>query len=206
MEQTERNPAQWLRYLLYIQFASFLLILISYLTPVDTWNTWAQRLLDAAVVYCLFRLAERYRGTAVLHTVTLAVVVASSLLSELWLWQMQQTSAAPDITGYNLVSRVLLVVTIAAFWSADWLLYRAHGQLVPEMERKWRILFFLQLLAAVILSGGSAVLVLLVTDGRIGQELYGKLVSALYIPTRGVDVLSMLYLVRTIHILEKKEE
>ena len=171
-----------------------------------SWEGLCQPLLDAAGVYCLFRLAERYRGTAVLHAVTLAVMVLSSLLSALWLRQLQQTGSAPDITGYNIVSRVLQVVTMGAFWSADWLLYRAHGQLVPEMGRKWRMLFFLQLLAALILSGGSAGLVLLVTNGGMSRELYGNLVSALHIPARLVDVLSMLYLVRTIHIFEKKEE
>lgn len=206
MEQTVRTPAQWLRYLLYLQFGAFALGLIAWLMPADTWNTWAQRILDAGSIYCLFRLAARYRSTAVLHAVTLGASLLSALLSALWLWQMRQTSSIPDSTVYSVVSGALTIVIMVVSWVAIWQLCHAHGDLVPEMANKWRMLFFLQLLAALMLSGGSAVLAALRTDDLVSRELYGILGNALYIPARAVDVLSMLYLVRTIHILEKKEE
>lgn len=148
MEQTVRTPAQWLRYLLYIQFGAFALGLIAWLMPADTWNTWAQRILEAGSIYCLFQLVaagSRYRKVAILRTVQLGLTLLTAALSALWIWQMRMTSSIPDTTLYSVVSGALTIVIMVVSWVAIWQLCHAHGDLVPEMAEKWRVIFFLHL-------------------------------------------------------------
>lgn len=208
MNESERTPAKWLRFLLYIELVGFVLSLLAYLTAKDTWNIWAQRLLEAGSIYCLFRLVQaglRYRKAAILHALKLGLTLVSAGLSAFWFWQMRYISAIPDTTVYNAVSQVLTTVIMVVSWVATWQLYHAHGELVPQMAKKWHILFFLTLLAGLILSLGSGILASLRMDGQMSQELYGKWFLLLQIPGKLVQLLSMAFLLDTIRILEKKE-
>lgn len=208
MNESERTPAIWLRYLLYMELAGFVLSLLAYLTAKDTWNIWAQRLLEAGSIYCLFRLVQagvRYRKAAILHALKLGLTLASAGLSAFWLWKMRYISVVLDTTAYNAVSPVLTIVIMAVSWAAAWQLYHAHGELVPQMAKKWHILFFLALLSGLIFSLGSGILAALRMDGQLSQELYGTCFLLLQLPGKLAQLLSTVFLLGTVRILEKKE-
>ena len=210
MNETRNETVKWLRLLLILEVAG-LVISLTGLIGLDLGSVrqWISRLLTAGIIYALFWLGiGRYRTSAVLKTICLAVTVAIALAGPVYV-HLVTTGAGEKAELYSKITGVISTVMLVVSWVATWQLYNAHADLVKEadatLEKRWRQLFWVSLLVAVPVSVVSAVLAGLVQDGTLGSELYGVLnILLISLPQRLVEALMIFYLYRTVKVLEKE--
>jgi DNA-binding transcriptional ArsR family regulator len=210
MNETRKEIAKWLRLLLILEIAGLILSLTG-LVGLDLGSVrqWISRLLTAGIIYALFQLgAGRYRTSAVLKTICLAVTVAIALAGPVYV-HLVTTGAGEKAELYSKITGAISTVMLVVSWVATWQLYNAHADLVKEadatLEKRWRQLFWVSLLVAVPVSVVSAVLAWLVQDGTLGSDLYGVLnILLMSLPQRLVEALMIFYLYRTVKVLEKE--
>ena len=210
MNETRKLTIKWLQLLLFLELAGLVVSLLG-LLPIDLYNerNWMQYLLNAGIIYALFRLGEgRYRTTAILKTVYLVIAVGTTLASPLYA-HLVATGATEQAELYSNIIRVLNVVMIAASWIATWQLYNAHADLTENadapLSKRWRQLFWINVAVGILASVVSYVLSMLVQKGSLNMEPYGVLnILLTSLPQWLVKLLGIIYLYRTIKVLEKE--
>ena len=210
MNEKRKEIVKWLRLLLILEVAG-LVISLTGLIGLDLGSVrqWISRLLTAGIIYALFGLGEgRYRTSVILKTVCLVITVGITLANPIYA-NLVATGATQQAELYSNITLVLNVVMMAASWIATWQLYNGHADLVENVDapqsKRWRQLFWVNVMVAIPVSAISYVLSMLVQKGSLSMELYGVLnILLMSLPLRLVDLLVIFYLYRTIKVLEKE--
>lgn len=214
MDKRNQDPVLWLRRLFYLGIAGFVLSVLDYLFPNDDWTTWVNLFLSALGILCLFRLSEsypRYRKVFILSAVVFGCSIVSQLLIsyESWLF------IAKDYEFDNLALRIpivsLTLVSSVVSWVSTYLRYHAHGALVeqddPGLARKWRNLFILTIAVSVLTSVASMILTLVQTMLGIGvTAVVSTVMAIIHLPGAIISILNLVYLWRTIQVVQLQEE
>ena len=208
-ESILRLKLPWLRFFFYGEIGCFLLSLLHYL-PINTnWVSWPQRMLTLGIILCLFQLTKcspRYQKSAIARSVQLGMTLLSAALGAYLLQQMFASTIFVTPTYLNILSGIIGLIAMAASWIATYQLYFAHGEMLeekdPALAKKWRILFPISLCVSLLTSFASSLIYLRGSSSLILSVLQ----TVLGLTGKGIALVSIVYLYRTLHILERKEE
>lgn len=209
-ENNKYFSVQWLRILFYLSFACFALSLLDFL-PIDNGLIdWPKRVLTACMIYCLFQMSNvlpRYRKAAIFRAVQLVCILLGALISFIWIhWAGLVHSTTMGFLRQSASFVVLIVSYIATYQ-----IYNSHGDLVadfdPALAQKWRQLFPITIVASILTSLGSLIVAMLqVTQNVGGAVMISSVQTIIMIPHVVIELVSLIYLRRTLKIFEGKEE
>jgi len=188
MDENKELLTKWLQVLMYIALISLINSVVDYLpfVPADA-SLWISRGIMLSMVIATFQLApvnRRYRTAAIMRAVMLGCALFTSF-----------------VFGSTLLSLAASIVSIISVYQE----YSAHSELVadkdPKLSRKWHSLFNWSILAAVLVSFGSVVVVLLVTMSAMDTGIVTDLIVLLLgIPQLVIQVVYMVYLKKMVTI------
>lgn len=145
------QKVKWLRLLLCFYVASFAVWALGYLPIFDRLSQWGDILVSAGIILCLFQsspFSKRYRGAAILKSISLVRMVFYALLPATVLFSMVQ------MPYYAVVITVIGFVELILSWLATYLEHRGHGELIveldPKLSKKWMVLFLCRLSFAIL--------------------------------------------------------
>lgn len=185
---------KWLQVLIYISIVSLINSVLNFLPFVPAAvTTWISRGIMVAMVICMFQLAPvnaRYKKAGIMRSVMLGCTLITAFL-----WASSILTLAASI------------LSILAVYQE----YSAHSELIADkdlkLSRKWHSLFNWGILAAVLVSFGSIVAVLIVsmleTDAVRTSAI---IVGGLSIPQLVIDVVYLLYLKKMTGYFQNKGE
>lgn len=182
MEFKKDLIAKWLRIMMYIALASLVNSVIDFLPFVPASVTaWISRGIMVAMVVCLFQLApanDRYKKAGIMRAVMLVCTL---------------------ITAFLYASSILTLAASILSIIAVYQEYNAHSELVAEKDAKlsgkWHSLFTWGIIAAVLVSFGSIVTVLIVAMLEMDAvRATSVIVGLLSVPQLVIDVVYLLYL------------
>lgn len=190
---SENAPARWLRYLFYLGIAGIVISCLSFLPLSEGWINWISKIPAAGMILCFFRLApsaQRYRKAAVYLLICLCGTVLATLV--------------PSLSILSLPASVCSLVGLYQEHSA-------HSDLTdpldPKLSRKWHSLFNWRLFSGVLLAFSSMIAVLIAVFLQLDETVIATvIVGILTVPSIVLDVFYLLYLNRTIHLLENHEQ
>ena len=187
---------KWLRILAYVAIISLINSIVGYFpfVPMPV-STWGSRGIMAATIYCMFNLSSennRYKKAAIFRTAFLGCALITSL-----------------IFGSYLLSIAASICSIVAVYQE----YAAHSEVLVEkdmtLSRKWRKLFYLEFIAAVMLSLGSSVAAVILMSSELQvnvSNISNIVILILKIPQFVIHVVRLLYLNKMItYFLSGKE-
>lgn len=184
--------AKWLRTLFYIHIALLAATCLSWLPIQDQWITWFKWALTIGTALCLTRLSSnhsRYTKAALFRILYIGGTMVNSLLF-----------FSP------------VIVLAAAIFSilGTYQEYHAHSQLITEkdavLSRKWSRLFGLTLLVEILVSFVSSILSVAITMLHWDNlNIIPFVTVAQSIPQLFVRVLYLIYMNRTVRLLEAEE-
>lgn len=188
MDENKELLTKWLQALMYIAMISLINSVVDYLpfVPADA-TLWISRGIMLSMVIATFQLApvnQRYRTAAIMRVVMLGCALFTSF-----------------VVGSTLLSLAASIVSIISVYQE----YSAHSELVadkdPKLSRQWHSLFNWSILAAVLVSFGSVVVVLLVTMSAMDTGIVTDLIVLLLgIPQLVIQVVYMIYLKKMVTI------
>ena len=206
---------KWLKILLYCEIAALAFALLEYIPGDNTLFTWLQRICQGGSLVCLFAVAfagKRYLTAAVLGSVRLVLTVAKSVIFLFYrLLLIQGIFSLEDMTLWSNISAVLGLIAMVASWIYTYQLYHAHGDLIKEQNstlcRKWYHLFFWALAAGIGLTLCSMIFSTIYTDmGLNNQTILTLFYSLIDVPGQIITLMGIIYLHRTIQIIQTQEE
>lgn len=206
---------KWLRILLYCQIAVLAISLLDYIPIGASLFTWLKRICQAGVIMCLFAVAfagKRYLAAAIFGSVQLVLTVAQSVIIFFFqLLMMQGILSMDNFESWSNFCAVLNLIAMVASWIYTYQLYHAHGDLIKEQDatlcRKWYHLFFWSLAAGILISVASMIFSTIYTDmGLNNQTILSLFYSLINIPSQVIMLMGIIYLHRTIQIIQNQEE
>lgn len=206
---------KWLRTLLYCQIAVLAISLLDYIPIGASLFTWLKRICQAGVIMCLFSVAfagKRYLAAAIFGSVQLVLTVAQSVIIFFFqLLMMQGILSMDNFESWSNFCAVLNLIAMVASWIYTYQLYHAHGDLIKEQDatlcRKWYHLFFWSLAAGILISVASMIFSTIYTDmGLNNQTILSLFYSLINIPSQVIMLMGIIYLHRTIQIIQNQEE
>lgn len=206
---------KWLRILLYCQIAVLAISLLDYIPIGASLFTWLKRICQAGVIMCLFAVAfagKRYLAAAIFGSVQLVLTVAQSVIIFFFqLLMMQGILSMDNFESWSNFCAVLNLIAMVASWIYTYQLYHAHGDLIKEQDatlcRKWYHLFFWSLAAGILISVVSMIFSTIYTDmGLNNQTILSLFYSLINIPSQVIMLMGIIYLHRTIQIIQNQEE
>lgn len=157
LDTNTQSVLKYLQILLCLHAVSIAVSLADYLPLFSGVTAWADRVLAAGMIICLFALAgvnSYYRIAGIARVIILLRSVVFALLPVPVLFSFYETPAA--LMAMNILSGIVLVL----FWLAAGFEYYAHSELSSAKSEKlakhWIILLVVNLLVAVIGSAVSA--------------------------------------------------
>lgn len=180
---------RWLRILAYISLASILNSLIS-LVPVvpASVTTWVSRGITVAAMISMFQLApvnRRYQKAGLFRALMLVCSLAAAFLY-----------------ASSILTLAASVFSIIAVYQE----YSAHSELIADKDTKlsgkWHSLFNWGIVAAVLISFGSIIAVLIVTMLQMDAvTITAVIVGVLSVPQLVIDIVYILYLRRMVALI-----
>lgn len=185
----ENNTTQWLRYLLYVGIAALANTVLSAIPLLGGLSGWISLAISAATVFLMYKLQsanERYFKAAIFGVVPLIISILGRL----------------GISFLPLLGAICGLV-------AQYQEFAAHGELIqqwdPKLANKWGSLFWLQFAVTLISTLlGSVFAAVLVASGSMDMETAtAMIVVAVAMVTLLLEVLYLVYLKKTIRLLEQ---
>lgn len=199
-----KDPVQLLRILFHIQAAGLALSVLDSLLKNDSWISWINILLMVGTVFCLILLTPantRYGKAGMFRAVQLLCRLFNMVASAWVLYLFRSSGVTPEIP---LIFQLVSLAALATNWISNYYLFTAHADLVaeedPTLSQKWRQLFLITLVTALLTSLLSYIL----TTAAPGAP--SILYTLLLIPGNILALIALLYLWRTIKILRTLEE
>jgi len=195
-ESIENRPepfSKWLHVLMYIAIASVINSAMNFLPFVPAAVTaWISRGIMVAMVVCMFQMApanDRYKKAGIMRAVMLGCILITAFLY-----------------ASSLLSLVASILSIIAVYQE----YSAHSELVADKDAnlsgKWHSLFTWGIIAAVLVSVGSTVAVLIMSLLEMDAvRVASIIIGILGIPQMILDIVYMMYIKKMITILEEGE-
>ncbi len=201
--------------LLYLQIAGLICSLLTYIPLGSTLLQWLQRICNAGSIVCLFMVAfagRRYLTAAIFGSAQFALALCQDGIA-LWsrMMLLQGVLSVEEMLKHNNFGAALNLIAGIAGTIYIYQLYRAHAELVKELDaslsRKWKRLFGWELLAGILISVASMIFATIyVGMGGNMPLLSSAFYTLIYIPSHIVTLISILYLKRTIRLLQSSEE
>ncbi len=194
MEVKNGLVTKWLKILAYISLASILNSLISLIPIVPAAvTTWVSRGITVAAIFSLFQLApvnNRYQKAGRFR----AIMLGCSL-----------------VAAYLFTSSILTLAASVFSIIAVYQEYSAHSELIADKDNKlsgkWHSLFNWGIVAAVLVSFGSIIAVLIVTMLQMDAvTITAGIVGILSVPQLVIDVVYILYLKRMVDLMQDEGE
>lgn len=215
MQIYKADIIKWLKILLYCQIAALVFTLLDYIPLSINLFLWPKRLCQVGSILCLFGLAfagRRYRIAAIFGTIQFSLTIIQSVIFvfvRLLMWQ--GIYGTEDFEAWSQFCAVLNLVGMVAGWVYLYHYFHAHGDLIqdddPALSRKWNNLFFWELAAGILLSIASMIFSNLYLEMETQlQNISTLFYTVIRIPRHIVALLGILYLNRTIHIVQNWEE
>lgn len=214
MQKNTTNLIKWLKLLLYCEIAALAFSLLDYIPIGSNLFTWLKRICQAGSILCLFAVAfagKRYLAAAIFGSVQLVLTVAQSVIFIfVQLLMRQGIYGIKDFETWNEICTVLNLVAMVASWIYTYQLYHAHGDLIKEQDaslcRKWYHLFFWALAAGIFTTVASMIFsTVYMKMGLNTQSIVTLFYSLIKIPVRIIMLFGILYLNRTIQIIQNRE-
>ena len=215
MQNNKIYLIKWLRILLYFESAALVFSLLDYIPIGFSLFTWLIRICQIGTIVCLFGVTfagKRYLTAAVLGSVQLVLTVAQSVIIFFFqLLMMQGILRTDDFKAWSNFCAVLNLIAMVAGWIYTYQLYHAHGNLIKEQDatlwRKWHHLFFWSLAAGIGITLCSMIFSTIYTDmGLNNQTILTLFYSLIDVPGQIITLMGIIYLHRTIQIIQTQEE
>ena len=138
MKPMTKQKAQWLQILFILQLTAMLLTLFTTVAPLFSFHpngnlfNWLHRIINLATLLCLLLLPGYFLPSAI----TKAILLLCNLLT-IALPRMIPT-IGPD--GYRIGIQIINWITPFLAVASIYLEYNAHGRMVPENGRAWKML------------------------------------------------------------------
>jgi hypothetical protein len=215
MQNNKIDLIKWLRILLYFESAALVFSLLDYIPIGFSLFTWLIRICQIGTIVCLFGVTfagKRYLAAAILGSIQLILTVAQSVIifffNLLLLWGIVSME---DFEAWSSFCAVLSLIAMVAGWIYTYQYYHANGDLIkksnPSLCRKWYHLFFWNLLIGIGITISSMIFSTIYRNmGLNNQTLLTLFYSLIKIPNQIIMLMGVLYLHRTIQIIERKEE
>jgi len=185
----ENNCTKWLQYLLYVGIAALANTILSAVPLLDGLSGWISLAINAATVFLLYKLqpsCERYFKAAIFRAVPLILGILGRL-------------------GISVLPLLAALCGIVAEYQE----FASHGELIQawdtKLAGKWSSLFWLQFAVSIITTLlGSVFTAVLVAGGGMDMETATAMLTVVVaMVTLLLDVLYLVYLRKTIRLLEK---
>lgn len=215
MTDNRKKTIQWLYILLYLQIAVLVFSLLDYIPINTSLFQWLKRLCNASSLVCLFMLAaagKRYMRAAILGSVQFILSLSQAVMQFLiQLLLLQGMIGTEDITKYSDIPAALNLVAMVAGIIYTYQLYHAHGDLIRDLDatlsRKWRRLFGWSFAVGILVTAASMIFATVYTNfGLNSQAILSIFYTLIDIPGQIILLISVLYLHRTIQIIQSREE
>ena len=206
---------KWLKILLYCEIAALVFSLLDYIPIGFSLFTWLIRICQIGTIVCLFGVTfagKRYLAAAILGSIQLILTVAQSVIIFFFqLLMMQGILHTDDFKAWSNFCAVLNLIAMVAGWIYTYQLYHAHGNLIKEQDatlwRKWHHLFFWSLAAGIGVTLCSMIFSTIYTDmGLNNQTILTLFYSLIGVPGQIITLMGIIYLHRTIQIIQTQEE
>lgn len=194
MEDKRIDFVKWFRVLIYTAIAGLINILLGMPTFIPAVvTTWVSRIIMAAIVFVMFKLApanDRYKKVAIQRTLVLAITIATEFM---------QTAAI-----LTLIAGILSIV-------AEYQEYHAHSELIEEKDHqlsgKWTSLFMWSIIVGLVLAFVSTAASMLAAIAGVDVEKAAVIIAAvMMIPEYIIDILYILYLKKMVVIFQTDRE
>lgn len=179
---------KWLKFLFTVQLVSFAVSVVSLFGILNALTQWVSIGLAVCVVVAMFQLGsvnERYRKAFIFTVVQLVGTLGGLLLP----------------------NTIFSLVTSIGSFVAAYQQYQGHSEITEAgdsvLSRKWHSLFIWELVVGVI--AGVISIVAAVIGGLAGAEtaaLVSIVLAIVALPTLGLQVLYLLYMKKTLALLE----
>jgi hypothetical protein len=210
MEEKKVDSIRWIRCMFYLNVASLAISLLGFLPINNNWIAWPNRALTAATLYrmfCMGVFSNRYKIAAIFRTVQFAYSLISAVVTIFMARWVATTGNYSSLQIYNTVSTLIGSVILVLGWIGTYQLYHAHADLVaeksPSLEKKWSNFFWVSLLIGIAASVATSLLAL-TYDWLPGYS--AAVISTIVnnLSTKLVSLICVIYLYRTIGVLEKE--
>lgn len=199
-----KDPVQLLRILFYIQAAGLALSVLDSLLSNDGWIDWINILLMIGTVFCLILLTPsntRYCKAGMFRAVQLLCLLFNMVASAWAFYLVRNSGTVPET---SVLSWIASLAALAMNWISNYYLFTAHADLVaPEdlvLSQKWRQLFLILVVAALLT--GLLSYILATAAPKAPFFLY----TLIMLPEKILALIALLYLRRTIKIVQTLEE
>ena len=182
---------KWLRFLLYIQLAGFILAILNLIPGVNRLMTWLSYLLNAGMLCALFMLSPaciRYRKSAICRVIHLSCLILVLIIKNM-----------------GMLGSIITLAGSVCGIIASYQEYHGHGEMVKEadqkLENQWGKLFIWQIVVGVLLGVGTTagVAISMVSGGAISVD---TVVAVISLPSLVLQVVYLIYLKRTLNALQ----
>lgn len=211
MEEKKVDSIRWIRCMFYLNVASLAISLLGFLPINNNWIAWPNRALTAATLYCMFCMGvfySRYTTAAIFRTIQFIISLLSVIATTVLARYVAKTGNAEVLRIWNTGSQLIGAGVMVVGWIGTYQLYHAHANLVaeksPSLEKKWRNFFWLSLGIGLVTSGASYLLAYGFDSLMTGYT--GVVLSTVInnLPAKIVSLICVIYLYRTIGVLEKE--
>lgn len=215
MEKNSTTLIQRLTILMYFEIAGLACSLLVYIPFEKTYTEWLQILCNVGSILCIFFLifaGKRYLKAAIFGTVQLVAIICVRVIT--WVTALSMAQGILPVENavvYNTIAGVVNLIGAVAGIVYVYQIYHAHGDLVKDLDaalsRKWGRLFGWELLVSILISVASMIFATIyVGMGGNMPLLNSTFYTLVYIPSKIITLISILYLKRTIHTIQCCEE
>lgn len=210
MEEKKADSIRWIRCMFYLNVAGLAISLLGFLPINNNWIAWPNRALTAATLYCMFCMGvfySRYTTAAIFRTIQFIISLLSVIATTVLARYVAKTGSAEVLRIWNTGSLLIGAGAMVVGWIGTYQLYHAHADLVaeksPSLEKKWSNFFWVSLLIGVAASVATSLLAL-TYDWLPGNS--AAVISTIVnnLSTKLVSLICVIYLYRTIGVLEKE--
>ena len=204
-----------LKILLYFQIAALAFSLLGNIPGSTSLFQWLNRICDVGSLVCLFLLTaagKRYLTTAILGSVHFVLSLWQAVFQFfIQLMLLQGIIGTEDITKYSEISAVLNLVSLVVGMVYTYQLYHAHGDMIQDLDtslsRKWRRLFGWSFAVGILVTAAGMIFATVYTNlGLNSQIILSIFYTLIDIPSQIIHLVAVLYLHRTIQIMQSREE
>lgn len=198
MNEHRELLSKLLRILFYVHIASLVIFAVNAVSSLESITTWVSKALTLAVIWSLFQLKganPRYRTAAMCGAVDF---ICGLLLV--------------NVSTSNLgVSGIAVLAGSVCSLIATYQEYHAHGELVRELDeklsKKWSNLFVWEIVLGLLTSLVSVIATTILVTQEMDTATVTTIVGILTIIVNiGLSVLYLLYMQRTLKLIENGEE